>query len=91
MKTEAQPPTQQHPPAYKQFWPWFLFGLPGSVVIAGIVTLFIANHAVNDHISGYKKVGLAIVSPAENNAVEKTTIDQLNHQSSSETPQQQTQ
>jgi len=27
---------------YKQFWPWFLIFLPGSVVVASIITLVIA-------------------------------------------------
>lgn len=29
-------------PWYKQFWPWFIILLPSSVVVAGIVTVFIA-------------------------------------------------
>lgn len=29
-------------PWYKQFWPWFIFGLPAAVVIASFVTLYIA-------------------------------------------------
>ena len=48
-------------PAYKQFWPWFLFGLPGIVVIAGLSTWWIAaNNA--DHLvaDDYYKDGLAI-------------------------------
>jgi uncharacterized protein len=32
-----------HPEAwYRQFWPWFLIALPGSVVIASFVTLWLA-------------------------------------------------
>ncbi|MFT7320700.1 FixH family protein, partial [Congregibacter sp.] len=35
---------QEHEePWYQQFWPWFLIALPGSVVIAGLSTLYIAN------------------------------------------------
>ncbi len=30
------------PPWYRQFWPWVLIGLPGSVVVASFVTLGIA-------------------------------------------------
>ncbi|HET8816198.1 MAG TPA: FixH family protein [Pseudidiomarina sp.] len=30
-------------PWYKQFWPWFLMGLPFSVIIAMIITLTIAS------------------------------------------------
>ena len=32
------------PPWYRQFWPWFLFGLPGIVVVAGLTTWWIAAH-----------------------------------------------
>ena len=48
-------------PWYRQFWPWFLFGLPGLVVIAGLSTWWIAaRHA--DHLvaDDYYKQGLAI-------------------------------
>ena len=48
-------------PWYRQFWPWFLFGLPGVVVIAGLSTWWIAaRHA--DHLvaDDYYKQGLAI-------------------------------
>jgi|GEM_PF-1745423 hypothetical protein len=38
---------------YKQFWPWFIFGLPALVVIASFVTLYIAiihrDEMVDDH------------------------------------------
>jgi len=48
-------------PWYRQFWPWFVFGLPATAVVAGITTVFIAfNNAdalVNDN---YYKDGLAI-------------------------------
>lgn len=29
-------------PWYKQFWPWFLIALPGSVVIASLFTISLA-------------------------------------------------
>lgn len=29
-------------PWYKQFWPWFLIALPGSVVIASMFTITLA-------------------------------------------------
>ena len=32
----------QPEPWYRQFWPWFLIALPGSVVIASFVTLWLA-------------------------------------------------
>lgn len=33
---------QNSTPWYKQFWPWFLIALPGSVVIASFITIGIA-------------------------------------------------
>lgn len=48
-------------PWYKQFWPWFLIALPGSVVIAGFVMLYIANLYSDDLVvDEYYKDGLAI-------------------------------
>lgn len=48
-------------PWYRQFWPWFIIGLPATSVVAGITTVFIAfNNAdslVNDN---YYRDGLAI-------------------------------
>lgn len=35
----AAPPPE---PWYRQFWPWFLIALPGSVVIASLFTLWLA-------------------------------------------------
>ncbi len=49
------------PAWYRQFWPWVLIALPGSVVIASFVTLYIA--IVNSHSmvkDNYYKDGLAI-------------------------------
>ncbi|EAQ99391.1 FixH family protein [Congregibacter litoralis] len=46
---------------YRQFWPWFLIALPGSVVIAGLSTLYIANRYSDDLVvDEYYKDGLAI-------------------------------
>jgi len=48
-------------PWYKQFWPWFLILLPLSVVIAGLVTFYIAQKSPPSLVSGnYYKEGLAI-------------------------------
>jgi uncharacterized protein len=48
-------------PWYKQFWPWFLIFLPGSVVVAGFITLYIANEHADDLVADdYYKDGLAI-------------------------------
>ncbi|MDJ0876978.1 MAG: FixH family protein [Halieaceae bacterium] len=49
------------PPWYRQFWPWFLFGLPGIVVVAGLTTWWIAaNNADSLVAEDYYKEGLAI-------------------------------
>jgi uncharacterized protein len=49
------------PHAYRQFWPWFLFGLPGLVVIASFITLGIAlRHSDSPVRDSYVKHGLAI-------------------------------
>jgi hypothetical protein len=48
-------------PWYRQFWPWFLIALPGSVVIAGLLTWAIAaRHADDLVINDYYRSGLAI-------------------------------
>ena len=48
-------------PWYRQFWPWFLILLPASVVVAGLVTLYIAIDGADDLVSDeYYKNGLAI-------------------------------
>jgi len=50
-----------HPPWYKQFWPWFLIALPGSVVIASIFTIIIATDNPDTVVvDDYYKQGLAI-------------------------------
>ncbi len=54
-------PHSAPPPWYKQFWPWFLFGLPGCVVVAGLTTWWIAaNNADSLVAEDYYKEGLAI-------------------------------
>lgn len=54
------PPTKQLP-WYRQFWPWFLIALPGTVVVAALYTLFLANRYSDDLvIDDYYKEGLAI-------------------------------
>jgi len=48
-------------PWYRQFWPWLLILLPGSVVVAAFITLFIAiNHDDSMVLDDYYKEGLAI-------------------------------
>ncbi|TXS95488.1 FixH family protein [Parahaliea maris] len=49
------------PPWYRQFWPWFLIGLPGAVVVASIWTMVIAYSGSDDLVvDEYYKDGLAI-------------------------------
>lgn len=46
---------------YKQFWPWFLIFLPGSVVIASMVTIFLAVQGADSLVSDdYYKQGKLI-------------------------------
>jgi hypothetical protein len=48
-------------PWFRQFWPWFLIVLPASVVVASLVTLYIANRGADDLVvDEYYQVGLAI-------------------------------
>jgi uncharacterized protein len=55
------PDTAIELPWYKQFWPWFLIALPGSVVIAGISTAIIAFSGADALVhDNYYKKGLAI-------------------------------
>lgn len=46
---------------YKQFWPWFLIFLPGSVVVASIITLVISMQDADSLVSDdYYKQGKLI-------------------------------
>jgi len=57
-------------PWYKQFWPWFLIALPGSVVIAAFMTLAIAIKHSDDIVEDdYYKDGLAINQKIERDQV----------------------
>lgn len=48
-------------PWYRQFWPWFLIALPGSVVIAGLTTVYIAFKGADTLVDdNYYREGLAI-------------------------------
>lgn len=64
-------------PWYRQFWPWFLIALPGSVVVAGLVTVYIASrHADDLVVDNYYKDGLAINRQIEKRSTaEKLGID----------------
>ncbi|CAA0124628.1 Uncharacterised protein [BD1-7 clade bacterium] len=53
-------------PWYRQFWPWFLIALPGSVVIASLWLVFISfKHADSVVSDNYYKEGLAISQVVE--------------------------
>lgn len=53
--------TMDSKPWYRQFWPWFLIILPGTVVVAALSTVVIAvRHADNLVVDEYYKEGLAI-------------------------------
>ncbi|MEH6581954.1 MAG: FixH family protein [Halioglobus sp.] len=48
-------------PWYRQFWLWFIILLPASVVVAGIITVYIAAEGADDLVADdYYKNGLAI-------------------------------
>lgn len=48
-------------PWYRQFWPWFLIALPGTVVVAAITTVFIAFSGADDEVKDeYVSDGFAI-------------------------------
>lgn len=50
-------------PWYREFWPWFIIALIGSVVIASMVTIFLALKYNDEPAAGeYRKQGLGIVS-----------------------------
>jgi hypothetical protein len=48
-------------PWYRQFWPWFLIGLPACAVVASLYTLYIAQRGSDDLVvDDYYRDGLAI-------------------------------
>ncbi|WP_339641906.1 FixH family protein [uncultured Porticoccus sp.] len=49
------------PPWYRQFWPWFLIALPGTVVVASLVMVYIAFSGADSLVvDNYYRDGLAI-------------------------------
>ena len=69
MTSNAMQPTQHTSdtntrdikPWHRQFWPWFLIALPGSVIIACVITAVIAlRHDDSRVVVNYYKEGLAI-------------------------------
>jgi FixH len=57
-------------PWYRQFWPWFLIALPGSVVIASFVTLYIASSEPLDVDPTYGQRALEVTITAETDGSE---------------------
>lgn len=54
----AQDPATE--PWYRQFWPWFLIALPGSVVVAGFTTLWLAMSTPNPMVvDDYSRIARA--------------------------------
>ena len=48
-------------PWYRQFWPWFLIALPATVVVASLITVYIAfKHQDPLVVDSYYRDGLAI-------------------------------
>jgi hypothetical protein len=48
-------------PWYRQFWPWFIFSLPGLAVVAGLSTWWVAERNADHMVADdYYKQGLAI-------------------------------
>lgn len=46
---------------YRQFWPWFIMGLPAAVVVASLITVYIAITNQDPVVDGdYYKHGLTI-------------------------------
>jgi hypothetical protein len=56
-----QPPVEDDRPWYRQFWPWLLIMLPGTAVIGGLITIFLAVSDADGLVKdNYYKEGLAI-------------------------------
>ncbi len=54
-------PDQDTTPWYRQFWPWFLIALPGTVVVVSFHLMYTAYKYSDDLVvDEYYKVGLAI-------------------------------
>lgn len=62
MNTTTSPrPNAPQRPWYREPWPWILLGLPGTVVVASLLTFYIAVHYSDALVvEDYYKEGLAI-------------------------------
>jgi hypothetical protein len=72
-----RPPREDTKPWYRQFWPWFLISLPGAVVVASMVTIYLAVETKDGLVQDdYYKKGLGI----HKDAAKTATARQLNIQ-----------
>lgn len=56
-----RPPVEDDKPWYRQFWPWALIALPGTAVVASIITIILATSDPDGLVKDdYYKEGLAI-------------------------------
>ncbi|NVJ61403.1 MAG: FixH family protein [Gammaproteobacteria bacterium] len=56
-----KPQREDTSPGYKQFWPWFIFGILGLFIIFSIVRVYIIVQQPHQMVTGdYFKKGLAI-------------------------------
>jgi hypothetical protein len=77
-----RPPREDTKPWYRQFWPWFLIALPGSVVIASMITIYLAANTDDALVKDdYYKQGLAINQDKarERNATKLDVVITLNY------------
>ena len=75
-------------PWYKQFWPWFIFLLPASVVVAGVITVIIAfKNADSMVVDDYYKQGLGINRQLDQDEQAKNRLAQINAQLDTNTGQ----
>ncbi len=52
---------------YKQFWPWFLIALPSAVVLAALITVYIASSNPDTLIqrSQDERIGPVVFEPKQ--------------------------
>lgn len=61
-----RPPVEDTKPWYRQFWPWFLIALPGSVIVASMVTIYLALQDADGLVTDdYYKEGLGLYKDVE--------------------------
>ena len=69
------PAQQDTVPWYRQFWPWFIIALPTVVVIASLLTVYIAVSHPDPLVDGdYYRHGLTINERLDNADSDSHTI-----------------